>query len=129
MALNDTLANALSKMNEYERLGKPECLISPVSKLIADVLGILKKFGYIKGYTRIKDGKKESYNIKLSGRINKCGVIRPRYAIKKDDFEKFEKRYLPSKDMGIMIISTINGTVCHDKAKEKKIGGRLIAYC
>lgn len=129
MVMNDTLANALSKINEYEKLGRPECIINPASKIIADVLGILKKFGYIKGYDKIKDGRKLSYNVKLHGRINSCGVIKPRYAIKKDDFEKFEKRYLLSKDMGIMIVSTVEGMIDHDRAKEKKIGGRLIAYC
>ena len=46
-----------------------------------------------------------------------------------DDFEKYEKRYRPSRDMGIMIVSTVEGMVAHDKAKEKKIGGKLIAYC
>ena len=129
MALNDTLANTLSKMQQYEKLGKNECTIAPVSKLIADVLGILKKFGYIKGYDKVKEGMKESFIVKLNGNINACGVIKPRYAIKKDEYEKFEKRYLPAKNMGLMIISTINGIVDHSKAKEKKVGGRLIAYC
>ena len=129
MVLNDTLANALTKITQYEKLGKQECIISPASKTIADVLGIMKKFGYIKNYTKIKEGRKESFNIKLSGKINKSGVIKPRYALKKDNFEKYERRYLPSKDMGIMIVSTTEGIVDHSKAKEKKIGGRLIAYC
>ena len=129
MVLNDTLANALSKMTQCEKLGKPECIISPASKIIADALGIMKKFEYIKGYTKVKEGRKESFNVKLNGKINLCGVIKPRYAIKKGDFERYERRYLPSKDMGIMIVSTIEGVIDHNKAKEKKIGGRLIAYC
>lgn len=128
MVLNDTLSNALSKINQYEKLGRQECIISG-SRIIADVLGIMKKFGYIKGYDKIKEGKKESFKVKLSATVNNCGVIKPRYAIKKDEFEKFEKRYLPSKDMGILIISTVEGIVDHGKAKEKKIGGKLIAYC
>ena len=123
MVMNDTLANALSKIGQYEKLGKSECLISPISKTIATVLGLLKKFGYIKGYDKIKEGKKETFNVKLIGKINECGVIKPRYAIKKDNFERFEKRYLPSKDMGIMIVSTIEGIIDHSKTKEKKIGG------
>ena len=127
--MNDTLAGALSKINQYERLGKPECNIIPASKTLADVLGILKKFGYIKGYDKVKEGGKSSFNVKLNGNINVCGVIKPRYAVKRDEYEKYEKRYLPSKNMGIMIVSTVNGMMNHDKAKEKKIGGRLISYC
>lgn len=129
MVLNDTLANALSKITQCEKLGKQECVINPASKIIADVLGIMKKYGYIKGYTKIKEGRKESFNVKLSGKINLCGVIKPRYSIKKGDFEKYERRYLPSRDMGIMIISTTEGMLDHNKSKEKKIGGKLIAYC
>jgi small subunit ribosomal protein S8 len=129
MVNNDTLANTLSKISQYEKLGKTECIISPASKIIAAVLGIFKKFGYIKGYDKVKDTKKEIFVVKLIGKINECGVIKPRYAVKWKDFEKFEKRYLPSKDMGIVIISTVEGIVDHNKAKEKKLGGKLLAYC
>jgi small subunit ribosomal protein S8 len=129
MTLNDTLSNALSKIHQYEVLGKQECIVSPSSKIIADVFGIFKKFGYIKGYEKIKEGRKELFKVKLSGTINECGVIKPRYSIKKTDFEKFEKRYLPSKDMGIIIISTVNGIIDHKSAIDKKIGGKLLAYC
>ena len=61
--------------------------------------------------------------------INKCGVIRPRYNPKKDAYEKFEKRYLPAKDVGIIFVSTTQGIMPHYDAKKKGIGGRLIAYC
>ena len=129
MTMNDTLATALSKMTQYEKLGKQECIISPASKIIANVLGIMKKFGYIKGYERIKEGNKEHFKVKLIGKINSAGVIKPRYAVQRQEFERYEKRYLPSRDMGIMIVSTVDGMIDHSKAKEKKIGGRLIAYC
>ena len=129
MTLNDPLASALSKINQYEKLGKVECIIAPSSKLIAEVLGLMKKFKYIKGYSKVKDGKKEYLTVKLHGALNDCGVIKPRYAIKKEEFEKYEKRYLPSRDLGMVIVSTTEGLLDHDSAKEKKIGGKLVAYC
>ncbi len=129
MAMNDTLSNALSKMSQYEKLGKAECLIQPTSRVIHGVLVLFKQFGYVKDFSMIKEGKKEKIIVKLHGRINECGVIKPRFAITNAEFEKFEKRYLPSKDMGIIIVSTVEGMSDHMKAKEKKIGGRLIAYC
>lgn len=128
MVLNDSLANALSKIGQYEKLGRAECSIVS-SKIIGDVLEVLKKFSYIKDFSKIKEGKKEDITIQLNGSINACGVIKPRLSIKKHDIEKFEKRYLPSRDMGILVISTTDGLIDHDKAKEKKVGGRLIAYC
>ncbi|MBD3164887.1 30S ribosomal protein S8 [Candidatus Woesearchaeota archaeon] len=129
MVMNDILASALTKIKQYEKLGRSVCIISPVSGLVAGILGILKKFGYIEGYEKVKEGNKLSFHVKLNGNINKCGVIKPRYSIKKDDFERFEKRYLPSKDMGIMVVTTVNGIMEHNAAKKKQLGGRLIAYC
>ena len=49
--------------------------------------------------------------------------------IKKDGFEKFEKRYLPAKDFGIILISTTKGIMIHTEAKKKNMGGILFAYC
>jgi small subunit ribosomal protein S8 len=64
----------------------------------------------------------------LDGRINKCRAIKPRFAVKHDDFEKFEKSFLISRDIGILIVSTTDGLMTHKLAKQKGLGGRLIAY-
>ena len=66
--------------------------------------------------------------VELEGNINKCGVIKPRHAVKKDEFEKFEKRFLPAKNFGILIVTTPEGIITHYEAKERGIGGRLLAY-
>ena len=56
-------------------------------------------------------------------------MIKPRYSVNKDDFEKFEERYLLSRGMGVLIVSTSLGIVTHHEAKKKNIGGKLLAYC
>ena len=48
--------------------------------------------------------------------------------MKKEEFEKFEKRFLPAQDFGILILTTNQGVMTHKEAKERKIGGRLLAY-
>ena len=55
-------------------------------------------------------------------------VIKPRYAVKSDEYEKFEKRYLPAQGMGILIVSTSKGMMTQVQAREQRLGGRLIAY-
>ena len=65
----------------------------------------------------------------MAGSINKCGVIKPRFSVKKNEYEKFEKRYLPAHGFGIIIVSTPKGLMMHDEAIEKGLGGKLIAYC
>ncbi|MDO8480634.1 MAG: 30S ribosomal protein S8 [Nanoarchaeota archaeon] len=128
MTLNDTLANALSRIDQHEKLGRKECTVDS-SKLIKNVLGILKKFGYVKEFTAKKEGIKELLIVQLSGTINRVGVVKPRFPLQTATFTKWEKRYLPSKDMGILVLSTVEGLMDHAKAKEKHIGGRIIAYC
>ena len=128
MTLMDPLSNALTNMRNNEMQGNKRCNIQPASKMIGRVLRTMQKEGYIGEFEFIDDNKAGQFIVELEGNINKCGVIKPRHAVKKDEFEKFEKRYLPSKNFGIMIITTPQGIMTHNEAKEKGIGGRLLAY-
>jgi len=127
--LNDPLANALSAILNAEKIGKKECLIRPSSKIIKTILKIMNENSYIGSFEESINAKGNLLKVNLIGNINKCGAIKPRYSIKKDDYEKFEKRYLPAKDFGIIIVSTPQGVTTHNEAKKKGIGGRLLAYC
>jgi len=35
---------------------------------------------------------------------------------------------LPARDFGLLVLSSNQGVVSHREAREKKIGGRLLAY-
>lgn len=126
--MNDPLASVLSHLFNCEKISRPESIIKPASILIVNVLNIVKKEGYIGDFNIIKDGKSGLIKINLLGNINRCGVIKPRFSFTIKELEKYEKRFLPSKDFGILIVSTSKGLMTHIQAKEKKIGGRLIAY-
>ena len=129
MSLNDPLANALSLILNAEKTGKKECIIKPISKIIKKVFTIMKENNYVGDFREINDQRGNYIKINLLGSINKTGVIKPRFAVAKTGFEKFEKRYLLAKDFGIIIISTSKGIMSHIEAKKKRIGGKLIAYC
>ena len=128
MVMMDTLANALATIMNNEVRGHKECIIMPASKFIATVLRILQKEGYIGEFEYIDDGRAGKLKVQLLGRINKCGVIKPRYPVKKDEYEEWERRYLPSRDIGFLIVSTPKGVMTHKEAKEKGLGGVLVAY-
>ncbi|MBS3157080.1 30S ribosomal protein S8 [Candidatus Woesearchaeota archaeon] len=128
MALNDPLANVLASIVNYENTGKKEIEVKISSKLIKKVLDIMKSHLYIGDYTPLQTSRGEFLRINLLGNINRCGVIKPRFSVKKDNYEKFEKRFLPARGFGFLIVSTPKGLMIHEEAKEKKIGGRLIAY-
>lgn len=128
MVVIDPLANALSTIWNNEMRGKKECITYPASKFIAEVLRVMQKAGYIGEFEYIDDGRTGKFRIQLLGRINKCGVIKPRFSVKKNEFEEWEKKYLPAREMGILIVSTPKGIITHREAKEMGIGGVLIAY-
>jgi small subunit ribosomal protein S8 len=127
--LNDPLSNALSKIMNAEKLGKESCNIKNVSSIMKRVLNIMKDNLYVGEFNEIEGSSGNIIKINLLGKINKCGPIKPRYPIKKTDFEKFEKRYLPAKDFGMLVISTTKGVMTHQEAKKRNVGGVLLAYC
>ncbi|MBW2974221.1 30S ribosomal protein S8 [Candidatus Woesearchaeota archaeon] len=127
--LNDTLATALSAVINMEKTGKKECVIRPSSKIIKFVLKIMNENNYIGSFEEVATAKGNMLKVNLLGNINKCGAIKPRYSVKKAGYEKFEKRYLPAKDFGIIFVSTSKGILTHNEAKKKGLGGKLIAFC
>ncbi|RLG18175.1 30S ribosomal protein S8 [Candidatus Micrarchaeota archaeon] len=126
--VNDPLADALNVIRTNEIAGKPECLIRPASRLIREVLLILQKQGYIGDFEFVDNGTSGLFKVNLIGKINSCGAIKPRFAVKKCEWNKWEQRYIPSKDFGLLIVSTPKGILTNREAKEKNSGGRLIAY-
>ncbi|MDG6218642.1 MAG: 30S ribosomal protein S8 [Candidatus Thermoplasmatota archaeon] len=126
--LNDPLANALSLMKNAELRGKGICRIRPSSKLIGGILNLLREKGYISEFEFIDDGKAGVFEVTLKGTINNCGVIKPRYPVKRDELEKWEARYLPAQDFGLLILTTTNGVLSHEEAKKQGIGGKVLAY-
>ena len=127
--MNDPLASMMSLILNNESVGKSECLIKPSSKVIREMLKLMKENGYVGDFEEVEDSRGNYIKLNLTGSINKCNVIKPRYSVKNNDFEKFERRYLPAKDVGILVVSTPRGIMTHYNAKSKKIGGKLLAYC
>ena len=126
--LNDPLANALSTIKNAERKGKGRCIIQPSSKIIGGVLSLLKDRGYVGSYEFVDDGKAGIFQVDLTGNINNCGVIKPRYPIKINELDRWESRYLPARDFGLLILTTTEGIISHNDARKKGIGGKLLAY-
>ena len=127
--LNDPLAAALSKILNAEKVGKKEVIISTSSTMIKQVLSLMNENGFIGSFEDLETEENKGIKVNLIGNINKCGVIKPRFSTKKNGFEKWDKRYLPAKDFGLIIVSTPKGIVTHNVAKEKQSGGKLLAYC
>lgn len=129
MALNNPLSNVLSAIDNSEKVSHKEVTIKNNSRVIRKVLDILKEEEYVKDYQVVEDGQGGRINVLLAGQINRVGVITPNFSVKNADFQKYEKRYLPARDFGIIVVSTSRGMMTHSQAQELGVGGRLIAYC
>jgi small subunit ribosomal protein S8 len=121
----DRVADALNQMMNSSRFGKKETLVKTHSKFLLSVLAIAKLKGYVESY-QIEPNTKV-LKIKL-GKLNGCNAIKPRLIVKTNEIEKYVKRYLPAKNLGVLIVSTSKGLMTHQTALEKNLGGSLIAY-
>jgi len=124
---HDLLSDVLSAIKNGDKVGKRET-ITPSSKFVKNVLLILQKHNYIGDFEYIDDRRGGKFKIQLLGKVNDCKAIRPRYYIKMEDYEKFEKRFLPAAGMGFIIVSTSKGLMLHSEAEKKGMGGTLIAF-
>jgi len=124
----DPLSDALIRLFNAEQAGHYEVNVSPASNLLDRMLNIMQHSGYIGEFERVADGRGDSFRIELVGAINRCGVIKPRHSVRRTDFDKWESRYLPARDFGLLILTTNKGVMHHYDAKDEKIGGRLLAY-
>ncbi|QQG39875.1 MAG: 30S ribosomal protein S8 [Candidatus Aenigmatarchaeota archaeon] len=124
---HDTLADALSAIRNAEHVGKKSCVV-PASALVKNVLALMQKRGYVGEYEFVDDGKSGFFRIALAGKINDCGVVRPRFSVERNKYVKWEKRFLPSDGFGCLLVSTSKGVMDNDEAKKARTGGVLVGY-
>jgi len=125
--IQDTLADVLSNIKSAEKVGKSEC-VTRASKEVKAVLKILQDHKYIGSFEFIDDGRSGKFKVELKGKIIDTNVIKPRFSVRLDEFEKFEKRFLPGREFGFLIVTTSKGIMDHKKARELNIGGKLVAF-
>ncbi|GFP89125.1 40S ribosomal protein s15a [Phtheirospermum japonicum] len=75
-ALNDAL-----DMYNAEKRGKRQVMIRPSSKVVIKFLMVMLKHGYIGEFEYVDDHMSGKIVVELNGRLNKCGVISPRFDV------------------------------------------------
>jgi small subunit ribosomal protein S8 len=129
MAINDPIADMLTRIRNAtrNRAKRVDCLNSKVCRGIAQVL---IDEGYIESFDVIDDGRHGLIRIKLkygpAGEdlihvINRESKPGCRVYRKVDDLPR------PLQGMGIVIVSTSHGVMSDRSAREKRVGGELLA--
>ena len=128
MAMTDPLGDMLTRIRNGQR-AKKDSVLSPASKLRANVLEVLQREGYIRGYSDDTSGKHPQLRIELKyfegepaikhvARVSKPG--RRIYSGSQD---------LPvvRNGLGITIVSTPRGVLSDAEARENNVGGEVLA--
>jgi ribosomal protein S8 len=118
----DIIADVLNQIMNAKKARKTEVKTFKFSKLLINILELMKEHDYI-------DYDLEEKELKITIKeVSKCKAIKPRYSVNKKTIDKYVRRFLPSRNFGFVIVSTSKGLMTHKQAQESKIGGSLVAY-
>ena len=128
MAMTDPLGDMLTRIRNGQQARK-DSILTPASRLRANVLDVLQREGYIRGYTEEELAGQKGLRIELKyfegqpaiqhlARVSKPG--RRVYSGAQD---------LPRvrNGLGITIVSTPKGVLSDAEAREQNVGGEVLA--
>ena len=96
--------------------------------MVIKFLRTMQKHGYINEFEIVDDQRAGKIVVDLNGRLNKCGVISPRFDLKLKNFEKFVYQILPSRQFGFVVLTTNKGIMDHVEARKNHIGGKVLGF-
>jgi small subunit ribosomal protein S8 len=127
MSMTDTLADMLTRIRNGQAANL-YTITSPHSKLRENVLDVLAREGYIRGYQKIANDNKAELKIELKY-VDGIAVIREIQKISKPGRRKYTKvSDLPRfyNGLGIGIVSTPMGVMSDSEARQNNVGGELL---
>lgn len=87
-----------------------------------------KSTGYIGEFEEVDDHRNGKIIVQLNGRLNKTGVISPRYNVQLRDLEKWVVKLLPSRQFGYIVLTTSAGIMDHEEARRKHVAGKVLGF-
>ncbi|MEM2024106.1 MAG: 30S ribosomal protein S8 [Candidatus Caldarchaeum sp.] len=125
--MTDLVSALFTTIQNNEMARNHECIVK-ASKLVGEILKVLQRKGYIGAFEYVENVRGGLFKVQLLGRVNRSAPIRPRFNVKAGRYEFFEQRFLPGRNVGILVVTTPKGVMSHDEAKKIQTGGRLLGY-
>lgn len=130
MVMTDPIADFLTRIRNANMV-KHKLLETPASRIKRDIAEILKKEGFIKEVEYIEDDKQGILRVILKYGREGERIITNLKRISKPGLRQYVKSAEIPKvlnGLGIAIISTSKGLLTDKEARNRKIGGEVLAY-
>ncbi|MGE8207259.1 30S ribosomal protein S8 [Heyndrickxia sp. NPDC080065] len=130
MVMTDPIADLLTRIRNANMV-RHEKLEVPASKIKKEVAEILKREGFIRDVEFIEDNKQGIIRIFLKYGVNNERVITGIKRISKPGLRVYAKANEVPKvlnGLGIAIVSTSQGVLTDKEARNKQVGGEVLAY-
>ena len=128
MAISDPLGDMLTRIRNAQRSRHSSC-VAPASRLRANVLDVLKREGYIRGFTaeELRPGVRQ---LRIELRYNEGEpVIKEIHRVSKPGRRVYSRiKELPRvyAGLGVSILSTPRGVMSDSEARVANVGGEVL---
>ncbi|MDR0975984.1 MAG: 30S ribosomal protein S8 [Christensenellaceae bacterium] len=130
MITTDPIADMLTRIRNAI-MARKESVLVPMSKMKTEIAKILQQEGYIESYSNTVEGNKKMINIIFKLHGGKQKVIQGLKRISKPGLRVYSTAHdMPRvlSGLGIAIVSTSGGIMTDKQAREKNLGGEVLAY-
>lgn len=128
MTMTDPLSDMLTRIRNGQRTNK-NAVTSPASKLRMNVLDVLKREGYIRGYI-IDDSERKFSEIRIELKYYEGEpVIREMHRVSRPGrrvYSKIRDLQRVYNGLGISILSTPRGVLSDGEARAQNVGGEIL---
>ncbi len=131
MNMTDPIADMLTRIRNGYQARMETVDVAPCSKVKVEIAKILKSEGYIDTYSVEGEGIEKKIVVTLKYGANDEKVVKGIKRISKPGLRVYTKgNQIPKvlNGLGIAIISTSEGMMTDREARQKHVGGEVIAY-
>ena len=127
MSITDPIADFLTLIRNATR-AKKETVDVVQSKMNKEILGIIKREGYISDFKPLEASRKIRVYLKYASNRSVIKNVRKVSKPGLKVYTSYNKIPHVLRGLGIAIISTSKGVMTNKEARELKVGGEILCY-